>query len=687
MRDEHGFERSCSSGLAARVRVRLRDGAMKLPLILACVALTLPLSARERLPVETFAKTPDTQRMRLSPDGRHVAFLRDFNGRTLLHVAELATNKITRIDPGEALLAGDRQKEIADFEWVGNRRLVMTTTVDDAIYGVIAADLDGGRARPISGYEDNRVSVNAAKLFAREVIHVFLDADQTILMLDRHEGGAGNPNRPDILRVDTMQGLAKTVLKNPGEVASWGLDFDGVARVGILSHGDLSGVIYRAGEQAEWRTVLPLANRRGKLRPLGFDAAGDRVFVAALTPERRWTVYPMNTADGTLGEPLLADPVYDIVPERYAPSIDGVPLAGPVFSRGKRSLLGVRYFTESPRVKWFDPDYVRYQAAVDKALPDTVNVFMNQSLDGKRQLWLAHSDQHPGAYHLFDLEKRSFQPLAPRMAGIKPAEMAPMLAIKYPARDGLLIHGYLTVPLGHKPAGLPLVVMPHGGPWVRDFWGFNPLVQLLASRGYAVLQMNYRGSPGYGDQLLQEAKRQIGGEIQQDIEDATRWAIAAGVADARRIAIVGSSYGGYSALFALGRTPELYRCGISIAGVTDWFAMFRQSDVADYKQATRYWREQIGDPGKEEQRLKDISPVYFADRIAAPVLIIQGKEDRRVPPAQARAMIAALEKTGRKPESLFIGGLGHSQGDYPKRLQVFRAVVDFLEKNLGPGVE
>jgi dipeptidyl aminopeptidase/acylaminoacyl peptidase len=181
---------------------------------------------------------------------------------------------------------------------------------------------------------------------------------------------------------------------------------------------------------------------------------------------------------------------------------------------------------------------------------------------------------------------------------------------------------------------------------VRDIWGFDPLVQLLANRGYAVLQMNYRGSTGYGDELYQQARKQIGAKIQDDIEDATQWAIQAGVANPQRIAIMGMSYGGYSALFALGRSPGLYRCGISFAGVTDWPAMYEDSDVAESKSAKRYWREQIGDPDKED--LKVISPINFADKITAPVLIIQGKRDARVPQDQARRMIAALETAGSR---------------------------------------
>jgi dipeptidyl aminopeptidase/acylaminoacyl peptidase len=646
----------------------------------------LPAPAIERLPVEDFTRDAFTSRARLSSDGKHLAFLRDFKGRTMIHVANLETNNLARLDPGDALLVNDTPKEVGSYTWISDRRLLLVTTVLDAVYGVVAVNLDGNGGQAISGYEDNRINLSGTKFFAREVIHTFNDKNHSILMLDRHEGGAGNPNRPDIVKVNTLTGVATTALKNPGEVTRYGLDRSGVARFGVLSHGEQSGAIYRAGDKAPWQTILPLKKRDGQMHPLGLDAANNRLFVSDLTPARRWAVFTLDPATGALSEPLLSDPKYDIIPERYSPAIDGVGLAGPIFSEQKGHLAGIRYYTESPRVKWFDPDFVKYQAAADRRFPDTVNLLVDQSRDGRRLLWLAFSDQNPGSYHLLDLDQKAFKLMGVIRPWIDPAKMAPMLAVKYEARDGLVIHGYLTVPVGHQPKGLPLVVMPHGGPWVRDVWGYDPLVQLLANRGYAVLQMNYRGSTGYGDELYQEARKQIGGKIQDDIEDATRWAIAAGVADPKRIAIMGSSYGGYSTLFALGHNPELYRCGISFAGVTDWPAIYEDSDVAESKMASRYWREQIGDPKKDLDRLRAVSPANFAEKITAPVLIIQGKQDQRVPQDQAKRMIAALEKTGRKPESLFLTGVGHNYGQEKDRVKIFNSVVTFLEKNLGPGV-
>lgn len=652
------------------------------------LAWAVAAPAIERRPVEDFARKPDTLGARLSPDGRNLAFLRDVAGQTRLHVLNLEEGRMYRVNPGEAALIEGARKEVGTVEWVGNERVMITTTVGDRLYGILAMDLNGARVAAIGGMEDGLVRISGpTRLYPREIIHRFFNKEHTVLMLDRHEAGPGSANRPDVLKVDMSDGSISVELKNPGEVAGWAADGEGVVRFGVLSHGELSGAIYRADAKAPWRTILPLENRSGGMRPVGFDTANGRVLVTALTPERRWTIYPLDPATGTLGGPLLSDPEYDILPDRYLPRIDGMALCAPVFSRTKDALLGVRYVADAPRVKWFDREFAMYQAAVDRTLKDTVNILVDLSQDGRRMLWFGYSDRNPGVYLFLDLDKKILKPIALRMSWIKPEQMAPMLAVKYPARDGLVIHGFLTVPVGHELKQLPLVVMPHGGPWVRDVWGYDSLVQLLANRGYAVLQMNYRGSPGYGEDLYQRARRQIGGKIQDDIEDGTRWAVAAGIADPRRVAILGASYGGYSALFALGHNPELYRCGISMNGVTDWPEIFddRKSDPI-YKMANAHWRREIGDPNTEAEFLRAISPVNFAGKITAPVLIVQGKEDRTVPPEQARLMIKALERAGRKPQSLLVGGLGHSFGDERRRSQVFTAMVEFLEKNLGPGV-
>jgi dipeptidyl aminopeptidase/acylaminoacyl peptidase len=655
-------------------------------LALLCGALpaSLSYSAIERLPIADFARTPEMSRVRLSPDGRRIAFLREFNALATIHVMDLETRKITRINLGSIETPmGSMVREANQFDWLTEDRLLVTAILPNGNATIVAAPVSGGALVAIAGTD----ALGSIQFVAPQLLHIFDDDSGSILAPGKLDARLGGNSRYDVLKVDTTNGQARVVAKNPKEVAAWGVDGQGRVRAGLLSHGDLKGMLYREDEKAEWRTVLPLADRDG-MRPLGFDPANDGILMVAPNPARRWAVYRLDPRTGEMGEPLVSDDEYDIIPERSISSIDGSALSTPLFSPRRDALLGIRYLTDAPRVRWFDARFAAYQKAMDRTRPDLVNIMIDASRDMKRVLWLGFSDQHPGTYFLLDTDKRSIAPIGSRMEWIDPAKMAPMHAIHYAARDGTRIHGYLTVPAGHRPEKLPLVVMPHGGPWVRDAWGFNPIVQAIANRGYAVLQMNYRGSPGYGITLYRSARRQIGRAIQDDIEDATRWAIDTGVADPKRIAIAGASYGGYSTLFALGKSPGLYRCGVAIAAVSDWPAIFddRRNEI-NFQAANRYWRREIGDPDKDEAFLRSISPVNFAAEIGGPLLIIHGKEDAIVPLEQAKLMIEALEGAGKKPRSVIVPRMGHDFGSESGRRAVIEAAIGFVEEHLGPGLQ
>ncbi len=275
--------------------------------------------------------------------------------------------------------------------------------------------------------------------------------------------------------------------------------------------------------------------------------------------------------------------------------------------------------------------------------------------------------------------------LGRRMPWIKPDLLATMYPLKCQARDGLPLHGYLTLPAGGGRKNLPLVMLVHGGPWVRDVWGFDPLVQFLANRGYAVLQINYRGSTGYGLEFAAKGKEQVGGAIQDDITDAVRWAIQQGIADPGRIAIMGASYGGYSVLFALAKTPELYRCGIDIAGVTDWPDLLeKHNQEGEFKIAYAYWEKRLGEIRSEKvhQRLTEVSPMSFAGQIKAPLLIVHGKEDQVVPLTQTKRLVALMKNQGHAPETLYFSELGHAIPHDKQGIEFLRKLETFLTTNL-----
>ncbi len=639
------------------------------------------LVAAERVPVEDFARSPLASRMALSPDSQYVAFLREADGRQTLFLSDLKTRQLRRVRPADSRRALTA-KDVPWFCWVGDRRLAYETLIwDHFVTGVSALDCDGRRWKTISGVE-SRIP-NEDRLYARTVIRVCDDADQSVLMLDQHEAAGEEILYPDVVKVYTITGHYRRVARNPGNVVAWGADAAGVVRVGITIDGLKPGAIYRENETAPWKRLAPPPAAHGSLLPVAMEGMGPGMYVSALTVQQRRAVYTFDAARGTLGDVLLDDPEYDILPgpDGLMPDFDGIPLARAVVPRSKHRLTGVYFLTEKPRVRWFDPEAAAEQRALDRALPDTFNVIVDGSRDGRRLLVLAFSDRSPGVYYLYDLADKSLTLVATRMGWLKPEQMAPMLPIEYRARDGHVIHGYVTPP-GAARQHVPLVVLPHGGPWVRDAWGFDPLVQMLASRGYAVLQVNYRGSTGYGKAFHELGRREVGHKIQDDIEDGTRWAVAQGLADPKRIAIVGSSFGGYSALFALGHNPDLYRCGVSISGVTDWPAIYERLQDPERAIARRYWTEMVGDPKADEADLRAISPVNFADRITAPVLLIQGQEDHIVPSKQARAMIAALERAGHKPESLYLANEGHALRTHAARVEAFQRIAAFLAQHL-----
>lgn len=643
------------------------------------------LAATGLIPVEKFAASPKISQARLSPDGHFMAYLGVDDGDSMLFFMDLETKKIARISPG-ARFQGAYTKQVPWFCWISNRRIGFLTTVWDGQYltGMSAVDCDGANWVAFAGPDAD--PANPHPLLATEIIHIFGDKAQSVLMIDRGTGEGKSSVNPDVVKVSTLNHSFTKVVRNPGNVVGWGVDHVGVVRLGITLDGLRYGAIYREDEKASWRTLPVFDKERGRISPLGFDASGQQLIVAADSDQKRRAVFFYDIAGEKLGEIIASHDKFDIIPEMGAPQMDGFSLAGPIESDPAGTVVGIRYFAEGPRTQWFDARYAAIQSAVDKRLPDTVNFIASHSQDDKRFLVLAYSDRDPGTYYLLDFQsgKPVFSRMTERLPGLPVGEMASMFPIHYRARDGEEIHGYLTLPVGERKKGLPFVVLPHGGPTVRDAWGYDPLVQLLASRGYAVLQMDYRGSPGYGTEFYEKGKREIGRAMQTDIDDGTRWVIAQGYADPTRIAIVGASYGGYSALYALAHSPELYRCGISIAGVTDWPAYVKERDKDEYKFAYLHWKEWLGESQNDVGFLGSVSPVNFAGLITAPLLIVQGKEDRNVPPQQAYKMVAALEKAGRKPQVLYFADEGHSFRKEKDRTKLFGEMEKFLARNLAP---
>ncbi len=425
-------------------------------------------------------------------------------------------------------------------------------------------------------------------------------------------------------------------------------------------------MIHRPTEDEPWNEVSEFDFMDGKIIPLGFLQGDELCYVLSDVESDLASVRVFNPVTGELGEVVFAHDTYD---------------ASDVVQTRDRRLLGIAYETDKRQVEWRDPAMKEWQAMLDVELPETRNSIYSRSLDERWMVVLAHSDRHAGTFYLFDTQELTLETLVARAPWLDPSRLAEMRPISYTARDGLTIHGYLILPPGVEPRNLPLIVNPHGGPWVRDSWGFDPEVQFLASRGYAVLRMNFRGSTGYGRNHLQAGYGQWGLAMQDDITDGVKWAIAEGIADPERVGIYGASYGGYATMAGLAFTPELYRCGVNYVGVTDVTLLLRTVPRA-WESIMAQLEGMTGDRRLDRERLEASSPMKNVDRIRAPVFFAYGELDDRVDLKHGTQMASALRRNRVPVEFLSRSDEGHGFRRWDNKIAFYSLMETFLAEHM-----
>jgi dipeptidyl aminopeptidase/acylaminoacyl peptidase len=470
---------------------------------------------------------------------------------------------------------------------------------------------------------------------------------------------------PRVLRIDLATGASVEVQPPVRGVWSWFADSNGIVRVGADYEEHRTRIYYRAEAQGPLQLV---DNRRNSeddsvIDSVRFLSNTSRGIVITNAETGRFAVYDYDFATNTRGAALFARPDVDVTRGIY--NNDG-------------GLDGVAYEDDRPRVHWLNPDLERLQARIDRTFPDHTNLILGRSRDGNRILVFSSAADDPGTYYVFDQAARRMEIFASPYSNLVGRRFAPVRAVTYHSRDGLDIPAYLTLPPGRPEHGLPLIVLPHGGPFVRDSWGFDPEVQFLASRGYAVLQPNYRGSTGYGRQFAERGYGQFGTGMIDDIDDGVDWLVHQGVADGARVCIMGASYGGYAALWGAMRNPQRYRCAISLAGPTDLPTMLRYD--TRYFIARRYvgeWRRRV--QGEQRMDLGAISPLRHPELLRVPTLIAHGERDTNVPADQSHRLLRALERAHvANVESVFYPKSGHGFTDAGEAADFYRRVEAFL---------
>lgn len=638
-------------------------------------------------PIERFFINPTLREAELSPSGRYLAAISGAAGRRdFLVVIDLQA--ITA-----KLVAGYNDADILQFTWVNENRLVFNVTDNQVgpggqtmAAGLFAVNRDGGSLRQLAHRRGKSFVTEGGSHLKSKILpwHTYLmdgrgaqNADTIYVESYEWEDDSYEVRHVNLLKLNTLTGDHQ-VVQRPAKVKAWTLDQDGEPRIATSTEKGITTVHYRDPATSQWRVLTSYQSFKGgpgAFAPLGFDSGGN-LYAAANAGQDTHALYTVNLATGKLNpEPVVVTPGYDF--------------EGMLVRSGKK-LLGVRLRTDGEGIVWFDKTLQEAQKKLDQQLPGTINLMSFGT--GEHTEWAlvkSYSDVKPPSYRLFNLRTGVLNPVGDAYPGIEPARMGRQDPVRYKARDGMEIPALLTLPAGGA-KNAPMVVLVHGGPFVRgNHWGWDPEVQFLASRGYAVLEPDFRGSTGYGDKHFRAGWKQWGLAMQNDVADGARWAIAQGYADPKRICIAGASYGGYATLMGLVNDPDLYKCGVSWAGVTDINLLYDghwsfTSDLSEqYKQYGM--PDLVGDQVKDAEQLKATSPIQQAARIKAPLMLAYGGTDVRVPMYHGRKFMEAIKPTNKQVEWIEYQDERHGWSLPATRVDFWVRVEKFLDKHIGSG--
>jgi dipeptidyl aminopeptidase/acylaminoacyl peptidase len=638
-------------------------------------------------PAKDFFENAQYSDARISPSGRYVALrVNDERQRDSLVIFDVAAMKVTG-------LARLEDEDIGEHRWLNDNRLVFNvydrrSAMGDWRFapGLFSVDRNGGNLRRLANRDrasensTNSMIKNRAQPWNTYLLQQDSAQDSEILYVRRviWRENTHEILRTDLVKLDASNGLGESV-NRPAPAQGWLLDTKGEPRVMLSLAEGKETVHYRDAASGEWRAVTTFNAYKGKtyFAPLGFMGE-QRMLVKSYSSGDKVSLGVFDLATGQMEkEPLISMADFDF---------SGTP----VYVEDK--LVGIHYLADGHSTVWFDAAMKDAQKKVDALMPGTTNLITPPR--HPQTPWVlvrSSSDRQPANYLVFNTSSGELAMLGSSHPAIKPADMGQEDLMHFKARDGMSIPAWLTLP---KAGGkkLPMVVMVHGGPYVRgSAWGWDPDSQFLASRGYAVLEPEFRGSTGYGSKLFSAGRKQWGLAMQDDLADAVKWAVAQGIADPNRVCIMGGSYGGYATLMGLVKDPSLYRCGIAYAAVTDIPLLFNSgamvlSDMSDhYKQYGA--PELIGDVAADNEQFIATSPLKQAARITRPLLLAHGSDDRRVPVDHFHKMRSALEASGAKAEFVEYPGETHGWFLPSTRLDFWGRVEKFLDRNIGAGAK
>jgi dipeptidyl aminopeptidase/acylaminoacyl peptidase len=644
--------------------------------LIACL-LTCPAVAVAQTDVSAFIRKDKFHDIKLSPNGDYYAATVPLEDKTALAILRRADNKLT----GTFVLG--KNVHVSDFWWVNPERVLIAVAekfgaLDEPVptgelYGISA---DGSGAELLVGFRvqssgpGTRIQTKKVETVAAFLVDTLPSDDKSVIIGVR-PFTAEPFTRAE--RLDVYTGRRTPVARAPVRRANFVTDNQGVVR---FAHGagtdNIRKLYYRAGEDSDWQLISDEAVSGKAEYPLGFSPDNRLAYLQAEQTSGPDAIVAYDVASGKR-EQIIRDEVADPDWVIYGMDSKGAADAAPV---------GVGFALGKPRRSFFNPASAeaKLYGLLEAAFPGQAVRITSATTDGKTALVQVSSDSNPGDFYLFRIDAKKADYLLSRRDWFVPEKMAEARPIQLKARDGLSLHGYVTLPPGSQGKKLPMVVLPHGGPFgIADTWGFDTQSQMLAQAGYAVLQINFRGSGGYGRSFQKAGARQWGLKMQDDVTDATRWAIQSGIADPGRICIYGASYGAYAALTGVAKEPDLYRCAVGYVGVYDLPMMHTRGDIQTARSGEAYIREWIG----ERDEVAAVSPTNMADRIKVPVFLAAGGQDERAPIAHSELMERRLKAAGTSVETLYYKTEGHGFYTEEHQREYYTKLLDFFSRHIG----
>ena len=600
------------------------------------------------VPLRDFFRNPEKTAYQISPSGGSIAFLSPYENRLNIWVQSAKGEEARRI-------TAVTERDITDYFWKTDKHILFfQDSGGDENFHAFSADPEGENIRDLTPFPEVQV---------RLVDDLHDHPSELVVALNQR-----NREIFDAYRLNVETGKLVCVAENPGTIDHWVTDHQGHIRVATTTDGVNASLLYRSSPEEAWRTVLTTSFRES-FSPQFFTFDNQRLYGVSNLGRDKLAAIELDLNTGQELRVLTENPQVDISALSYS---------------RKRKVLTTAAFTswKTERI-FFDQQIEALFQELERRLPGYELAITSANDDETVFVVRTFNDRSLGAFYLYNSLTRELKKLVDRAPWLPEDQLSEMKPIEYQARDGLTIHGYLTLPQGRESKCLPVVVNPHGGPWHRDSWTFIPEVQFLANRGYAVMQMNFRGSTGYGRKFWEAGFKEWGGKMQDDITDGVRWLIQQGIADAERVAIYGASYGGYAVLEGLVKTPDLYAAGVDYVGVSNLFTFF--------KTIPPYWTpylemmyEMVGNPEKDTDWFQEHSPALNAEKIQTPLFVAQGAKDPRVNINESNQIVDALKKRGVEVEYMIKENEGHGFQNEENRFDFYEAMEKFLNAHLRP---